>query len=116
MGKSNTPLANVKMNLNYILLYLESRRCSYRSIIFVCSYLHSTVVNFIDYSDMEKMMDINNDKSLFFQFCTLTKSSLLKYNLWDSKTIHGSAPVQIIIYLSITKGLCTLLTHIDYFL
>jgi hypothetical protein len=33
-----------------------------------------------------------------------------------SKTIHGSASVQIIIYLSITKGLCTLLTHINYFL
>jgi hypothetical protein len=33
-----------------------------------------------------------------------------------SKTIHGSAPVQIIIYLSNTKGVSTLLTHIDYFL
>jgi hypothetical protein len=45
-----------------VLLYLESRRCRYRSIIFVCFYLYVTVVNFIDYSDMEKMMDINNDK------------------------------------------------------
>ena len=32
------------------------------SIIFVCFYLHITVVIFIDYSDMGKMMDINNDK------------------------------------------------------
>ena len=32
-----------------------------------------------------------------------------------SKTIYGSTPVQIIIHLSITKGLCTLITHIDYF-
>ena len=42
-----------------VLLYLESRRCRYLSIIFVCFYLYATVVNFIDYSDMEKMMDIN---------------------------------------------------------
>ena len=28
-----------------------------------------------------------------------------------SKTIHGSTPVQIIIYLSMAKGLCTLMTH-----
>ena len=74
--------------------------------------------------------------TLFFQFCTLTKPGLLKYNLWDStgkpermhvnkhcvfhcsksKTIHGSTPVQIIIYLSVTKGLCTLITQIDYVL
>jgi hypothetical protein len=33
-----------------------------------------------------------------------------------SKTIPGSTPVQSIIYLSITKGLCTLIAHIDYFL
>jgi hypothetical protein len=45
-----------------VLLYLESRRCCYRSIIFVCFYLYITVVIFIDYSDMGKMMDINNDK------------------------------------------------------
>ena len=45
-----------------VLLYLESRRCHYRSISFVCFYLYGTVVNFIDYSDMDKMMDINNDK------------------------------------------------------
>jgi hypothetical protein len=45
-----------------VLLYLESRRCRYLSIIFVCLYLYVTVVNFIDYSDMDKMMDINNDK------------------------------------------------------
>ena len=45
-----------------VLLYLESRRCRYRSIIFVCFYLYVSVVNFIDYSDMDKMVDINNDK------------------------------------------------------
>ena len=45
-----------------VLLYLESRRCRHLSIIFVCFYLYVTVVNFIDYSDMDKMMDINNDK------------------------------------------------------
>jgi hypothetical protein len=33
-----------------------------------------------------------------------------------SKTIHGGTSVQTIIYISITKGLCTLNTHIDYFL
>ena len=33
-----------------------------------------------------------------------------------SKTIHGGTPVQTIMYISITKGLCTLITHIDYFL
>ena len=33
-----------------------------------------------------------------------------------SKTYHGGTPVQIIMYISITKGLCTLITHIDYFL
>ena len=45
-----------------VLLYLESKRCRNRSIIFVCFDLYGTVVNFIDYSDMDKMMDINNDK------------------------------------------------------
>jgi hypothetical protein len=29
-----------------------------------------------------------------------------------SKTIHGGTPVQIIVYISITKGLCTLITHL----
>jgi hypothetical protein len=32
-----------------------------------------------------------------------------------SKTIHGSTPVQTIMYISITKGLCTLITHINMF-
>jgi hypothetical protein len=45
-----------------VLLYLESRRCRYRSIIFACFYLYITVVIFIDYSDIDKMMDINNEK------------------------------------------------------
>jgi hypothetical protein len=45
-----------------VLLYLESRRCHYRSIIFVCFYLYVSVVNLIDYSDIDKMMDINNEK------------------------------------------------------
>ena len=44
------------------LLYLESIRCRYRSIIFACFYLCITVVIFIDYSDIDKMMDINNEK------------------------------------------------------
>jgi hypothetical protein len=35
-----------------VLLYLESRRCRYRSIIFACFYLYITVVIFIDYSDI----------------------------------------------------------------
>ena len=43
-----------------VLLYLESRKCRYRSIIFVCFYLYVPVVNLIDYSDIDKMMDINN--------------------------------------------------------
>jgi hypothetical protein len=30
-----------------------------------------------------------------------------------SKTSHGGTPVQIIMYISITKGLCTLITHIE---
>ena len=45
-----------------VLLYLESRRCRYLSIIFVCFYLYVSVVNFIGYLDIDKMMDINNDK------------------------------------------------------
>ena len=45
-----------------VLLYLESRICRYRSIIFACFYLYNTVVIFIDYSDIDKMMDINNEK------------------------------------------------------
>jgi hypothetical protein len=32
-----------------------------------------------------------------------------------SKTIHGGTPVQNIMYMSITKGVCTLITHINYF-
>ena len=45
-----------------VLLYLESRRCRYRSISFACFYLYVSVVNLIDYSDIDKMMDINNEK------------------------------------------------------
>ena len=45
-----------------VLLYLESRRCRYRSIVFVCFYLYVSVVNLIDYSDIYKTIDINNDK------------------------------------------------------
>ena len=45
-----------------VLLYLESRRCRYRSIIFVCFYLYVSMVNLIDYIDIYKMMDINNEK------------------------------------------------------
>ena len=43
------------------LLYLETRRCRYQSNIFVSLYLYIAIVIFIDYSDMGKMMDINND-------------------------------------------------------
>ena len=32
------------------------------AIIFACVYLYITVVIFIDYSDIDKMMDINNEK------------------------------------------------------
>ena len=45
-----------------VLVYLESRRCRYRSIIFACFYLYVSVVNLIDYSDKDKMMNINNEK------------------------------------------------------
>ena len=79
--------------------------------------------------------------SLFFQFFTQTKPVLLKNNFWDStekqwltepermnvnkhcvfqssksKTIHGGTSVRTIMYISITKGLCTLITHLHYFL
>ena len=47
---------------NIVLLYLESRRCRYRSVIFVCFYLYVSVVNLIDYSEIDKTMDINNEK------------------------------------------------------
>jgi hypothetical protein len=30
---------------------------------------------------------------------------------FKSKTIHGGTPVQTIMYISATKGLCTLITH-----
>ena len=42
-------------------IYLESRRCRYRSIIFVCFYLHVSVVNLIDYSNIDKMKNANNE-------------------------------------------------------
>ena len=54
--------ATTKSKYYIVLLYLESRRCRYRSIIFACFYLYITVVIFIDYSDIDKMMDINNEK------------------------------------------------------
>ena len=44
------------------LLYLKTRRCRCQSISFVCIYLYFAVVIFIDYSDMGKLMDINNDE------------------------------------------------------
>jgi hypothetical protein len=51
-----------KNNDHIVLSYIESRRCRYQSIVFVCFYLYVSVVNFIDYSDMDTMMGINNDK------------------------------------------------------
>jgi hypothetical protein len=51
-----------KYYYHIVLLYLESRRCRYRSIMFACFYLYITVVIFIDYSDIDNMMDINNEK------------------------------------------------------
>ena len=44
------------------LWYLEAKRYRYQSIIFVCFYLYVAVVNFIDYTDMDKIMDMNNGK------------------------------------------------------
>ena len=107
--KSNIPLTRVIMNLKYITK--RKHNC-----------------------DIELV-------SLFFQFFIQTKPVLLRNNFWDptgkqwlaepermyvnkhcffhcskSKTIHGGTPVQTIMYISITKGLCTLITHIDYFL
>jgi hypothetical protein len=49
-------------DLYIVLLYLESRRWRYGSIIFACFYLYIIVVIFINYSDIDKMMDINNEK------------------------------------------------------
>jgi hypothetical protein len=45
-----------------ILFYLETKRCRYQWIIFVCFYLYIDVAIFIDYLDIDKIMDINNDK------------------------------------------------------
>ena len=44
------------------LFYLETRRCCYPWISFSCFYLYVAVVIFINYPNMDKMMDINNDK------------------------------------------------------
>jgi len=44
------------------LFYLETRRCRYQWNSFACFYLYVAVVIFNDYPDMDKMMDINNDK------------------------------------------------------
>jgi hypothetical protein len=44
-----------------------------------------------------------------------TKRFVENWHTVKSKSMHGRTPVQSIIYLSITKGLCTLITHIDYF-
>ena len=63
LGMIDTQATTKSKYYNHIvLLYLESRRCCYRSIIFVCFYLYVSLVNFIDYSDMDKMMDITNYK------------------------------------------------------
>ena len=51
-----------KYSDHIVLLYLESSRCRFRSIIFVCFYLYVSVVTLIDYSAIDKMMDINNEK------------------------------------------------------
>jgi hypothetical protein len=52
-------LCTLITHLDYflVLLYLESRRCRYRSIIFVCFYLYVSVINLIDYSDIDKIDD-----------------------------------------------------------
>ena len=50
--------------------------CRYQSIMFVCFYLYVAVVIFIDYSDMDKMMDINNHKCYYLM---RLKSSNISY-------------------------------------
>ena len=45
------------------LLYLKTRRYRCESISFVCIYIYFAIVIVIDYSDMGKMMDINNDNA-----------------------------------------------------
>jgi hypothetical protein len=56
-----TPVQTIcKYYDHIVLLYLESRRCRYRSIIFACFYLYVSVVHLIDYSDIDKLMDIRH--------------------------------------------------------
>jgi hypothetical protein len=58
------------------------------------------------------MFDLQIDKNKKQKLSSMNKSV---FYCSKSKTIHGGTPVQTIMYISITKGLCTLITHIDYF-
>jgi hypothetical protein len=49
----------------------------------------------------------NPERIYIYKLCVVHSSK--------SKTIPGSTPEYIIIYLSITKGLCALFSHLDYF-
>jgi hypothetical protein len=46
------------VDIDFFCLYMQINS----SIICVCFYLYVSVVNLIDYSDIDKMMDINNEK------------------------------------------------------
>jgi hypothetical protein len=50
-----------------------------------------------------------------WMFCMYVNKHCVFY-CSKSNTIHGGTPVQTIMYISITKGVYTLITHIDYFL
>jgi hypothetical protein len=63
--------------------------------------------------------------SYMWMFCITLKERNTKrmyvnkhcvFHCSKSKTIHGGTRVQTIMYISITKGLCTLITNINYFL
>jgi hypothetical protein len=63
-----------------VLLYLESRRYRYRSIIFVCFYLYVSVVNLIDYSDIDNIRDSLHWRATMNTFrLTTVKNTMLIY-------------------------------------
>jgi hypothetical protein len=87
-------------------LYLESRRCRYRSIICVCFYLYVSVVNLIDYSDIDKMMDSNSDRSSLTTVYTVQQKvrttwlvSIISFQiaLLFSLPVHTYLPVKQVI-------------------
>jgi hypothetical protein len=122
--KKTQPIIQVLMNILYIM-YLIVRLYDWYCNIVIFRYIFSAKSQLVtSYSltfDVDSCLYIpalSNCKHVMMYIVKLERMCINKHctvHCNKSKSIHGSTPVYIIIYLRIIKGLCALILHIDYF-